>query len=399
MIQPSVAEEIIQPSVAEEMIQPANSLLQLNMGEGKSSVIVPIISSSLADGNQLLRVVVLKPLAKQMFDVLVRRLSGLANRRIFYLPFSRGVGVSAAGNKLQPLFDLCMRERGILLAQPEHILSFKLMGIDMAIRKDKSSEGVAKSFLTSQSWLDRHSRDVLDESDEILNVKYQLIYTSGRQEPLEDHPDRWIRIQRILDCTKKHARLIRKMKPEALEVVEPERKGGFPIIRILDTDVGVELSERIAKDILTSTEQFRLLTGDVRQAALQFVTCAKGDVPFVTSALDGCRGTSLWKTLLHFRGVFGLGILQFALQKKRWPVDYGLHLARTLLAVPYRAKDVPTLRADFGHPDVAVILTCLSYYYDGLKDDQLDLCFELLFKLDNPPLEYEVRQGTSGIFS
>jgi len=383
------------------MIQPssgANSLLQLNMGEGKSSVIVPILSSSLADGNQLLRVVVLKPLAKQMFDLLVRRLSGLANRRIFYLPFSRGVGVSPAGNQLQPLFELCMRERGILLVQPEHILSFKLMGIDMAIRKDKSSEGVAKSFLASQSWLDLHSRDILDESDEILNVKYQLIYTSGRQEPLEDHPNRWIRIQEILDCAKKHARLLRMMQPEALEVVEPDEKGAFPIIRILDTDVGVELNERVAKDILAPIEQFRLLTEDVRQAALQFVTCGKRDDKLVTPALDGCRGTGLWTTLLHFRGVLGLGILQFALQKKRWRVDYGLDPTRTLLAVPYRAKDVPTLRADFGHSDVAIILTCLSYYYGGLKDDQLDLCFGLLFKLDNPPLEYEVRQGTSGIF-
>ena len=390
----------IQRRVAGEMIQPssvANSLLQLNMGEGKSSVIVPIISSALADGNQLLRVVVLKPLAKQMFDLLVRRLSGLANRRIFYLPFSRGVGAPSAGKELQPLFDLCMRERGILLVQPEHILSFKLMGIDMAIREHKSSEGVTKAFLTSQSWLDLHSRDILDESDEILNVKYQLIYTSGRQEPLEDHPERWIRLQKILDCAKKHARLLRKMKPEALEV-EPTRKGAFPIIRILDTDVGVELSERIAKDILAPIEQFRLLPGDVRREALEFVTRAKRDDKLDPSALDGCRGTELWKTLLHFRGVLGLGILQYALQKKRWRVDYGHDQTRTLLAVPYRAKDVPTLRADFGHPDIAVILTCLSYYYRGLKDDQLDLCFDLLFKLDNPSLEYEVRQGTSRIF-
>ena len=388
------------------MIRPssnANSLLQLNMGEGKSSVIVPIISSSLADGNQLLRVVVLKPLAKQMFDLLVRKLSGLANRRIFYLPFSRGV--FPTGNELQTLFDLCMRERGILLVQPEHILSFKLMGIDLAIREDKALDGVAEGFLASQSWLDIHSRDILDESDEILNVKYQLIYTSGKQESLEDHPDRWIRIQKILECAKQHALLLRKTSPEALEVVEPTREsdassteGAFPIIRILDTDVGVKLSERIAKDILAPIEQFRLLTEDVRQAALQFVTRATRDDKVNPSALDGCRGTGLWKTLLHFRGVLGLGILQFALQKKRWRVDYGLDQTRTLLAVPYRAKDVPTLRADFGHPDVAVILTCLSYYYGGLKDDQLDLCFELLFKLDNPPLEYEVRQRASGIF-
>jgi hypothetical protein len=34
-------------------------------------------------------------------------------------------------------------------------------------------------------------------------------------------------------------------------------------------------------------------------------------------------------------------------------------------------------------------LTCLSYYYSGLTDNQLEQCFELLYKLDNPSLEYE----------
>ncbi|KAJ1300148.1 hypothetical protein OPQ81_011901 [Rhizoctonia solani] len=95
------------------------------------------------------------------------------------------------------------------------------------------------------------------------------------------------------------------------------------------------------------------------------------------------------KGLLLVRGLLVSGILVFALKHKHYRVDYGLHLNRSLLAVPYRAKDLPSLRAEFGHPDVAVVLTCFSYYYQGLTDEQLDLCFELLFKLDNPSLEYE----------
>lgn len=37
------------------------------------------------------------------------------------------------------------------------------------------------------------------------------------------------------------------------------------------------------------------------------------------------------------------------------------------MAVPYKAKDVPDQRADFGHVDVAISLTCLNYYYSGLN--------------------------------
>lgn len=53
------------------------------------------------------------------------------------------------------------------------------------------------------------------------------------------------------------------------------------------------------------------------------------------------------------------------------------------------------MRAEFGHPDVAVGLTCLAYYYSGLTQEQLRECFEELLMLDNPVAEYEnwVRRG------
>lgn len=50
---------------------------------------------------------------------------------------------------------------------------------------------------------------------------------------------------------------------------------------------------------------------------------------------------------------------------------------------------MPSLRSEFGHPDVAICLTCLSYYYGGLTYFQARECFDLLIKLDNPALEYE----------
>ena len=50
---------------------------------------------------------------------------------------------------------------------------------------------------------------------------------------------------------------------------------------------------------------------------------------------------------------------------------------------------MPSLRAEFSHPDVAIALTCLSYYYGGLTRDQVLLCFDLLAKLDSPEMEYD----------
>ena len=368
-----------------------NSLLQLNMGEGKSSVIVPLVSSALANGEQLVRIVVLKPLAQQMFNLLSRRLSGLANRRIFYLPFSREIDALTASKKLQPLFETCLRERGILLAQPEHLLSFKLMAIDMAIRTEERFGVIAKTLLDSQTWLVQKSRDILDESDEILSVKYQLVYTSGLQEPVDDHPDRWIRIQEILQIARRQAYELQKKHPNAVIVDRDHTaKHIFPIVRIIDPVAATYLNKRVAEEYLDG-DNFRLMPLDVRQAILRFVTTSQSQETNI-SILRRYLGTTLWRSVLLLRGFLGSGILLFVLGKKRWRVDYGLDLTRSLLAVPYRAKDVPTLRADFGHPDVAIAFTCLSYYYGGLRNEDLTLSFTLLFKMDNPALEYEVRQ-------
>src|SRR5271154_811666 len=98
----------IQTQVAQEMIAPSskrNTALQLNMGEGKSSVIVPMVAVALSDGQRFARVVVLKPLASQMFQLLVERLSGLANRRIFYMPFTRtGTLTTTQVQRIQQLY-------------------------------------------------------------------------------------------------------------------------------------------------------------------------------------------------------------------------------------------------------------------------------------------------------
>ena len=94
------------------------------MGEGKSHVIVPLVAVALADSQRLVRVVVLKPLAGQMFHLLVERISGLANRRIFYLPFSRGVRMKLEQiENIQMLFKECAHVQGILVTQPEHIVA------------------------------------------------------------------------------------------------------------------------------------------------------------------------------------------------------------------------------------------------------------------------------------
>ncbi|EWZ78101.1 hypothetical protein FOWG_17578 [Fusarium oxysporum f. sp. lycopersici MN25] len=68
----------VQQQIAQKMIQPPenkNAVMQLNMGEGKSSVIVPSVAAALGDGSKLIRVIVAKPQAKQLHQMLTSKLS------------------------------------------------------------------------------------------------------------------------------------------------------------------------------------------------------------------------------------------------------------------------------------------------------------------------------------
>lgn len=147
-----------QAQIAQEMLLPSsgsNSIMQLNMGQGKSSVIVPIVAAALADGKKLVRVVVLKPLATQMFYLLVKKLGGLLNRRIFYMPISRSLDLDVRqAHQIHDLYQECMHTGGVLLVQPEHLLSFELMGFEQLLRRNLD---LGNRLIQTQRWLDHTS--------------------------------------------------------------------------------------------------------------------------------------------------------------------------------------------------------------------------------------------------
>ncbi len=89
--------------------------------------------------------------------------------------------------------------------------------------------------------------------------------------------------------------------------------------------------------------------------------------------------------MLEVRGLLSLEVLLVAL-KKRYQVNYGINpnlSFNRLMAVSFRAKYCPADRTEFGHPDVALVLTQLSYYYSGLDNKQLTQCFDRLNQEEN----------------
>ena len=353
-------------------------------------MIIPLVAAANADGSRLSRVIVLKSLATQMAETLFQRLGGLVDRQVFLMPFSRKVEPKRNfSHRIQALLDDCVSRHGILLAQPEHILSFKLMGIERLTSGDFS---IASQLIKIQRWLNVKARDILDESDEILDVKFQLIYTLGSQRMMDGQPERWLLIQGIFDLVDKHACELQKSHPDLIEVYR-RSEAAFPAIGLLTSDIGQLLTAAIVRDICDGhLPHITFLNGlsHVREAMERFLREVKvgaDDVGIIRDFLKGSE--SSMKNLLLVRGLIAHNVLLFVLRSKRWLVNYGLHPTRCLTAVPYRAKGIPAPTAEFGHPDVTISLSCLSYYYTGLSDAQIRTSIELLRKVDDPSSEYQ----------
>ncbi|KAJ3085954.1 hypothetical protein HK102_013653 [Quaeritorhiza haematococci] len=370
----------VQVDVALKMMEPPgnkSTVMQLNMGEGKTSVIIPMLAAALADGARMVRLTVLKSLFQVNFNSLALKIGGLLNRRVYTCPCRRDLDLDFG--QMLSTYKECMEKRGVFITVPEHRLSSKLKTLEKCRMGDMNGE----KALEIQRWLRDNARDLLDESDEILHFKYQLVYTVGAQKSLDGCASRCEVVEAVLDLVRRHGR---SLCEKGVQVeYEPAAEGPhvFPHLRLLSPDGYQVLSRLIVEDIMSGRTSLDLLEfrQQDRESLFQFLV----EPSIEQSLVDRMgslftSGTPSKSIILALRGIIAQGVLLLALGK-RWRVNYGVSpTGHRLMAVPFRAKDVAAESTEFGHPDVAIILTYLSYYYSGLSDDQLEQCFDLLEK-------------------
>ncbi|KAL4806252.1 hypothetical protein BDV18DRAFT_160319 [Aspergillus unguis] len=381
-----------QVTVAMEMISPAtgsNSVLQLNMGEGKTSVIMPMVALVLANGFMLNRLLVPKPLVAQACQILQSRLGGLLNREIIHVPFSRRTKTTVS--LIEEYRDLhldMLQNSGIILGVPEHVLSFKLSGLQ---RLADSKLPEATTMIETQKWMDDSCRDVLDECDFTLAVKTQLIYPGGAQLSVDGHPERWQVAMTVLGLVARHLNDLVREYPQSIDVLE-RNSTGFPVVHFLRKDVEEALVRKLADDICEKRTPL-LPLGECNERAKDaiklFITHGQVDKS-VTKRIQKLFPDSpkARKVVYLLRGLLVHGILILCL-KKRWNVSYGLDHRRDPIAVPFHAKGCPSDQAEWGHPDVAILFTCLAFYYEGLSQSQIKQSIDAVLKSDHPATEYE----------
>ncbi|KAI0970201.1 hypothetical protein F4678DRAFT_462427 [Xylaria arbuscula] len=400
-VESSIMIRDVQKQIASKMMNPSsncNAVMQLNMGEGKSSVIVPMVATELANKSQLARVIVAKPQSKQMAQMLSAKLGGLLGRRVYHMPFSRALKIDSetVAATIDNIVKDCRDSGGVLLVQPEHLLSFQLLGIECHCDSTTVKQAIGKQLIRTQDFFDNRARDIVDESDENFSPKFELVYTMGSQRPIEMSPTRWLCIQQVLGLVRSLAPDVAGKAPKSIHF-DARSDGGFPKVRILKTDAGELLVEKIARYICDKGfDRFPIARQQehVRKAVFKYIaqySLSQEDINAAEGAVDGSLWTESTKSLLILlRGILAGGVLTFVLSK-RWRVNFGLAGVRTpptQLAVPYRAKDNPTPRSEFSHPDVVIALTCLTYYYGGLGNEDLFIALGHLLNSDQASIEY-----------
>ena len=374
-------------------------ITQLNMGEGKTRVILPMLAMYWKSAKCLVRFNSLSALLHEAGEYLHSVLSAtLLNIPVINFPFNREVPLTSENvDILISMFKCGITSGAVVLCAPEHRMSLKLKLQELTLLRvvsqkqrnyqtPQSDDELAKVGKGLQSINSMEFLDILDEVDEIIRTSNKLVYAIGSQEQLPSRDCRVNVLQSLLMVIASNKNVQWLSSYFSARKLELKSDGTFPDFRIVPDKnfdkIGrifqTYLFEELCWDPPYTMRWLKSLNRDTQQRILKIAIDPK------VSTFEMERLTpSQVDQVLAMRGFIANGLFVHCLTKRN-RVDYGIKRLggkKKLMAVPFRACETPSLRAEFGHPDCALMYTCLSYYYDGLDSKQLLDAFKVLFSL------------------
>lgn len=366
-----------------------SALVQMNMGEGKTRVIIPMLILASDKGKSVLRIHFLAKLLGEGFDYLHRYITAAtAPRKLFLLPFHRDISLTPHRVMLmKQTLMYCQSSGGALIIAPEHRLSLQLKVLEMHHYGSDEEKAIITAILDIDKFV---FRDILDECDEMLHHKYQLIYSIGEQEPLDCGRQRYIAIEATLEIIDQNPNIQLLLRQEKVCETRPNISLAccFTPIRLLSGENLDRIWPNVMRNIVSTLianppHSLLWLKYHSRQCdIIDFIveSSITYDTNQTLSEKFQLQWTSHKNDILALRGLLAGGVLKHCLTR-RHRVNFGVcrpHPLGKRMAVPFRANDTPTLRAEFAQPDVALVFTILSYYYDGLERAELRQALNVL---------------------
>ncbi|EFA77018.1 hypothetical protein PPL_09770 [Heterostelium album PN500] len=220
------------------------------MGEGKTSVIIPIMCLALKD--RIARINVLPSLLETSIeDMLLTMGSSIFNRPIHVYPFRRDIVSQLNDIQFQRILSNlkhCKTNQGIIISTPDHWLSFQNSSM---LSKSKTL------FNSIIQWSNNNLFNILDECDELLSTKYQLIFPYGNKRDLDEGVNRWTIIESVFDKLKT---LLdnEQFPPSDIEIAKKEIPCSFPIITIRNEEAGKQLLNKLLVLLYPSGQSARI---------------------------------------------------------------------------------------------------------------------------------------------
>ncbi|KAL3918407.1 MAG: hypothetical protein SGILL_004248, partial [Bacillariaceae sp.] len=362
-----------QYKVVRQLLDEPGSMVQLNMGMGKTRVLVPMLILEWASTEWLTRLNVLPQILHEAVEYYRKALvSSVQTMKLFTLPFHRSMTLDVSNESIiSDELRLCHELNGFLVVSPQHRNSLLLKQYDHKV----FVKGLALP-----------TRDIIDESDAILHYNFQLVYALGDQVPLPDGPSRWNAMESLIvllsECD------FESLTDPKLVYRARVRPGTFPKLRFLQPFLADEVKRRelgrllcrhLVHDPPYEFRWMRLIDGDDDRKALVDIFCQPE-----LDAKQAIECNVLYQKhkqdVLAIRGCIAYGLLFHAMQA-RHRVNYGLSSkSGKKLAVPFSASETPKDRSEFSHPDMAVLYSTLSYLHTGLSFKQFESALKLLLE-------------------
>lgn len=309
-----------------------NITTQLNMGEGKTTMILPLIILNLIYKKQKRPIIILKNTLYQMHSSELRHKLGLLGIKCFHMKCSRDVKINE--NQIKKINEI---NNLVIMMTAEEKKSFELK------MKDNFNQ-VYYDFINSNTHI------IIDESDDILHPRNQLIWVYGNNVPLENASLRYKIPKLILDFC--HIK----------KCVDDE---------YLINDEYIDNRE-IAKYIING--YCRNKKTEIEKEQMLNYTLDTSNINYLLNDTEMKDFCNVLKLYLNFE------LLENCLNM-RYRVNYGIDKNRkSKLAVPYLYKDVPTQKSEFGHIDKTIFLTYICWYLNGMEIQDLIDFFPKLSK-------------------
>ena len=260
------------------------------------------------------------------------------------LPFSRDVELD--GRRvlaMRSLVSLCREHSGFVIVAPEHRLSLELKIKELELGQMHDLASKVRTLLEESRWM-----DILDESDELLHHRFQLIYAFGSVHELPGGPHRWRAAQALLGVINGDRQVDEWMK----------RNENFATRSYEDFSEAfraIEINSRRSMDCLVP-QFYRLIASAFLAspphemewiqgyAQKESILAALVDEMKPIESLKKGLSDDQYSDILSIRGLLVGGILNHCLQK-RHRVDFGIaRPGKKKLSVPFRGADTPSLR-------------------------------------------------------